>query len=59
MTRRIQLTQNVRLIVNVVRKTRKARRFVRSKPKQRRFENRQFLPVKLPIKRTQIDVEHN
>ena len=59
MTRRIQLTQNVRLIVNVVRKTRKARRFVRSKPKQLRFENRQFLPVKLPIKRTQIDVEHN
>ena len=59
MTRRIQLTQNVRLIVNVVRKTRKARRFVRSKPKQRRFENRQFLPVNLPILGTRYDLAHN
>ncbi len=59
MTRRIQLTLNAGAIVNVVSRTVMAGKSVRSKPKQRRFENRQFLPVKLPIKGTQIDLDHN
>ncbi len=59
MTRRIQLTLNVRLIVNVVSRTVMAGKSVRSKPKRRQIEIRQFLPVKLPIKGTQIDLDHN